>query len=149
MSATLRTASSVSSRRPPSDADSRIVRNERQVVEPIERPGEREIGDQRRDRRCCEEAQPEIVRSERNEREGQGRVENEEHRLQDEEHDAAVEIERQRRAGDEQELEHRSDQAHPQGADLAELHVEQADDGRRQERDQRADHQLRNGDAGQ
>src|SRR5262245_16592553 len=145
-SATSPPATSNRSHRPPSDADSRIVRNEGEIVEPVQRPRQRKIGDQRGDRRRRQEAQAQIGRSERQQRVSQRAVEYQEDRLQDAEHDTAVEIEHQRRAGDEQELEGGADQAEPQRSDLAILHVEKVDHDRRGQRDQRADDELRHRD---
>ena len=64
------------------------------------------------------------VRSERQQRPGQDPVEQKENRLQDEESHAAIEVEHERRAGDEQKLKRGADHAHPERADLAKLHVE-------------------------
>src|SRR5262245_27158498 len=141
-SATSPPATSNRSHRPPSDADSRIVRNEGEIVEPVQRPRQRKIGDQRGDRRRRQEAQAQIGRSERQQRVSQRAVEYQEDRLQDAEHDTAVEIEHQRRAGDEQELEGGADQAEPQRSDLAILHVEKVDHDRRGQRDTREEDEL-------
>src|SRR5262249_33943805 len=136
-------ASSRRPRRPPAHADRRVVRDEGQVIEPIERPDQGEVGYQGGDRRSGEESEAEIGRAERQQRGGRGPIEREKYRLQNKKHHAAIEIERERRAGDEQELKGRADQTEPQGADLPELHVERIDYRRRRYRDQRADNELR------
>src|ERR1700730_6967985 len=118
----LRAATSKGFRRPPSDADSRIVRNESQIFETIKRSGEREISDQSRHCRCREKTQTEIIRSKREQHEGQAPIEDEKNELQHQEHRAAIEIEQKRRAGYEQELKRRPDHAQPQRANLAKLH---------------------------
>src|SRR5712691_12963030 len=112
------TAGSSRPRRPLADSDSRVVRDEGEVIEPIERPDQGEVGGQGGDRRSREEAEAEIGRAERQQGRGRRRVEREKHRLQGKEHHAAIEIERERRAGDEQELKGGADQPAPKRADL-------------------------------
>src|SRR5260370_38609752 len=91
-----RAATSKRFRRPPSDADSRIVRNEGQIFETIERSDQRQIRDQSGDSRCGKKTQTEGIRPEREHRVGQAGIEDEKNKLQSKEHHAAIKIERKR-----------------------------------------------------